>query len=85
MTAGQRILFDALLRHMDVDGDQQITPDEFTAALGRPVQDRDGFEVAIRAAAHALVQAADRDGNQVLDAAEYPDAGAAGSLAFGRL
>jgi tellurite resistance protein TerC len=129
VTAGQRDLFDALLRHMDADGDQQITPDEFAAALGRPIQDRDGFEGAVREAAHALVRAADRDGNQVLDAAEYaeltavygasadeaahafarldldrngvldraefttairqffasPDAGAAGSLAFGRL
>jgi tellurite resistance protein TerC len=73
VTAGQRALFDALLRHMDSDGDQEISRDEFAAAVGRPIQDLDGFEGAVRAAADALVQAADRDGNQVLDAAEYAE------------
>lgn len=73
VAAGQRALFDALLRHMDTDGDQEISRDEFAAAVGRPIQDRDGFEGAVRAAADALVQAADRDGNQVLDPAEYAE------------
>jgi len=58
---------------MDSDGDQEISRDEFAAAVGRPIQDLDGFEGAVRAAADALVQAADRDGNQVLDAAEYAE------------
>ena len=53
VTAGQRALFDALLRHMDTDGDQEISRDEFAAAVGRPIQDRDG--------------------NQVLDPAEYAE------------
>jgi TerC family integral membrane protein len=71
IAAGQRTLFSALLAHMDANGDRQITPDEFAAAAGRPIQDRPGFDAAVAAAAHSLFQAADRDGNGVLDAAEY--------------
>ena len=48
---GQRALFDALLAHMDADGDQEITRDEFIAALGRAVEDRPGFDAAVRTAA----------------------------------
>jgi TerC family integral membrane protein len=71
IAAAQRTLFSALLAHMDVNGDQQITPDEFAAAAGRAIGDRPGFDAAVAAAAHSLVQVADRDGNGVLDAAEY--------------
>ena len=71
VASGQRILFDALLRHMDTNGDQEITPDEFAAATGRTIDDRPGFDTAVRTAAHSLIQVADRDRNGVLDAGEY--------------
>ena len=71
VAAAQRTLFSALLAHMDANGDRQITPDEFAAAAGRAIGDRPGFDAAVAAAAHSLVQVADRDGNGVLDAAEY--------------
>jgi tellurite resistance protein TerC len=71
VAAAQRALFDALLAHMDADGDQQITPDEFTASLGRAVADQPGFDTAVRGAARTLIQAADADGNGVLDRGEY--------------
>jgi tellurite resistance protein TerC len=73
VAAGQDALFDALLRHMDANGDREITPDEFAAAFGRRIEDRPGFDTAIRTAAQSLVQMADRDGNGVLDAAEYAE------------
>ena len=89
---GQRALFDALLSHMDADGDQEITRDEFIAALGRAIEDRPGFDAAVRTAADALVQAADQDGNGALDAGEYARLAAAygaradeAAQAFGRL
>ncbi len=68
---GQRALFEAMLAHMDVNGDQEISPDEFTAGLSRAIEDRAGFESAVRATAAALIQVADLDGNGVLDPAEY--------------
>ena len=68
---GQRALFDVMLAHMDANGDQEISRDEFAAGLSRPVQDRPGFHTAVRAAAVALIQVADRDGNGVLDPEEY--------------
>ena len=68
---GQRALFDAMLAHMDANGDQEISRDEFTAGLSRAIEDRPGFDTAVRAAAVALIQVADRDGNGVLDPAEY--------------
>ena len=34
VASAQRALFDALLAHMDSDGDQQITPDEFASSVG---------------------------------------------------
>ena len=71
VASGQRALFDALLRHMDANGDQEITPDEFAAATGRTIDDRPGFDTAVRTAAHSLIQVADRDRNGVLDAGEY--------------
>ena len=71
VAAGQDALFDALLQHMDANGDREITSDEFTAAFGRRIEDRPGFDTAVRTAAQALVQVADRDGNGALDAAEY--------------
>jgi Ca2+-binding EF-hand superfamily protein len=71
VAAGQHALFDALLAHMDANGDQQITLDEFATAAGRPIEDRPGFDAAVRTAAHGLIQVADRDGNGVLDIAEY--------------
>jgi Ca2+-binding EF-hand superfamily protein len=73
VASGQRALFDALLLHMDVNADQEITVDEFAAAVGRTIKDRPGFDTAVRTAAHTLVQMADRDGNGVLDAAEYAE------------
>jgi tellurite resistance protein TerC len=71
VAAGQRALFDALLSHMDADGDQEITQEEFVATLGRTIKDRPGFESAVRTAAHSLLQIADQDGNRALDAGEY--------------
>ncbi len=71
VAAAQDALFDAVARHMDTNGDREITPDEFAAAFGRRIEDRPGFDTAVRAAAQALVQVADRDGNGALDAAEY--------------
>jgi tellurite resistance protein TerC len=73
VASGQRALFDALLLHMDVNADQEISVDEFAAAVGRTIKDRPGFDTAVRTAAHTLVQMADRDGNGVLDAAEYAE------------
>jgi len=71
VATGQRALFDALLPHMDADGDQGITQDEFVTAVGRTVSDRAGFDAAVRTAARTLVQAADQDGNGALDPGEY--------------
>ena len=68
---GQRALFDVMLAHMDANGDQEISRDEFTAGLSRAIEDRPGFDTAVRAAAVTLIQVADRDGNGVLDPAEY--------------
>ncbi len=73
VAAGQDALFDAVARHMDANGDREITPDEFAAAFARRIEDRPGFDAAVRAAAQALVQVADRDGNGGLDAAEYAE------------
>ena len=73
VAAGQDALFDALLRHMDANGDREITPDEFAAAFGWRIEDRPGFDTAVRTAVQALVQVADRDGNGLLDAAEYAE------------
>ena len=68
---GQRALFEAMLAHMDTNGDQEISPDEFAAGLSRAIEDRAGFESAVRATAATLIQVADLDGNGVLDPAEY--------------
>jgi tellurite resistance protein TerC len=77
VAAGQRALFDALLPHMDADGDQQITQDEFVAALGHTIKDRPGFDTAVHTAARTLLQMADQDGNGALDAREYAGLAAA--------
>jgi tellurite resistance protein TerC len=71
LTEAQDALFGALLRHMDGNGDLEITQEEFTAAFGRTKAGRPGFDAAVLTAARALVQRADLDGNGVLDAAEY--------------
>jgi hypothetical protein len=71
VASGQRALFDALLAHMDANGDQQISPDEFTGSLGRAIGDWHGFDAAVRVAARTLIQVADDDGNGVLDNGEY--------------
>jgi tellurite resistance protein TerC len=71
VTDAQRGLFSALLAHMDSDGDQKITPGEFAASIGRRIADQPGFDAAISATASALLQAADIDGNGVLDSDEY--------------
>jgi Ca2+-binding EF-hand superfamily protein len=77
---------------MDTNGDQEITQDEFAAAITRPVADRPGFDAAVRTAAATLIQVADRDGNGVLDPREYAELTAAcgagpddAARAFGRL
>src|ERR1700761_3167295 len=84
VAAGQRALFDALLAHMDVNGDQQITPAEFTAALGRRVRDQAGFDAAVRATARALITLADRDGDGTLNPAEYAELAAACGASTGQ-
>jgi tellurite resistance protein TerC len=71
VTDAQRGLFSALLAHMDANGDQKITPAEFAASVGRNIADQPGFDAAISATASALLQAADVDGNGVLDPGEY--------------
>jgi Integral membrane protein TerC family len=71
VAAGHRALFNALLRHMDANGDQEITPEEFAAAAGRPIEDRPAFDTAVQTAAQALIQVADHDRNGVLDTGEY--------------
>ena len=71
VATGQRAVFDVMLSHMDADGDQQITQEEFVAALGRTIEDRPGFDTAVRAAARGLLRVADQDGNGALDAGEY--------------
>ena len=71
VAAGQRALFDALLPHMDADGDQEITKDEFLAAAGRTIDNRPGFDAAVRSVARSLVQLADQDGNGAIDPGEY--------------
>jgi len=92
VAAGQRALFDAMLQHMDANGDQEITQEEFADSFSHPMVDRPGFDTAVSAAAHSLVLVADRDGNQVLDPAEYAElAGVYGASAeeaaraFGRI
>jgi tellurite resistance protein TerC len=71
VAAGQRALFTSLLAHMDADGDQRITSDEFAAAAVRGIQDRPRFDAAVAAAADSLLRAADLDRNGVLDGSEY--------------
>jgi tellurite resistance protein TerC len=71
VAAGQRALFSALLAHMDADGDQQISPDEFAAAVSRPVRDQLRFDAAVAAVARSLIQAADLGRKGVLDPAGY--------------
>ena len=71
LATAQRTLFDTLLSHMDANGDQEISRDEFVTALGLQIADRPGFDAAVEATAHSLIQVADADGNGVLDAAEY--------------
>jgi len=92
VATGQRSLFDALLPHMNADGDQRITRDEFIAALGRTIDDRPRFDAAVRTAARTLVQVADQDGNGALDPGEYARLAAVygarareAAQAFGRL
>jgi tellurite resistance protein TerC len=68
---GQRALFDVLLTHMDANGDQEISKEEFMAAVGRTIENRPGFDAAAQTAARSLVQIADQDGNGALDRGEY--------------
>jgi tellurite resistance protein TerC len=89
---GQRALFEAMLAHMDTNGDQEISPDEFAAGLSRAIEDRAAFESAVRTTAATLIQVADLDGNGVLDPAEYRQLAAVygtsadeAECAFGRL
>ena len=71
VTTGQRVLFTVLLAHMDADGDQRITLDEFAAAVGRPVADQSRFDAAVTSAVRSLIQAADHNGTGALDQAGY--------------
>ena len=84
VAAAQRDLFDALLAHMDADGDSAITPAEFVAGVGTAIADRPAFDAAADAAARSLIQVADADGNGVLDAAEYTRLAAVYGTAAGR-
>jgi tellurite resistance protein TerC len=92
VATGQLGLFDVLLRHMDTDGNQEISREEFVAGLGTIITDRPAFDVAVHTAALTLVQVADRDRNGVLDSGEYADLAAvygadadAAAAAFDRL
>jgi tellurite resistance protein TerC len=92
VATGQLGLFDVLLRHMDTDGNQEISREEFVAGLGTIITDRPAFDVAVHKAALTLVQVADRDRNGVLDSGEYADLAAvygadadAAAAAFDRL
>lgn len=71
LAAGQRALFEALLAHMDANGDQQISPEEFAGSIGRTRPDERAFDAAVEAAADGLIRVADQDGNAVLDVGEY--------------
>ena len=71
VAAAQRALFDAMLSHMDANGDSVISRAEFVAAVGPDIGDGPSFEAAVRAVARTLLQVADADGNGVLDAGEY--------------
>jgi Ca2+-binding EF-hand superfamily protein len=73
VATGQLGLFEALLRHLDADGNEEISRDEFVAGLGQHIADRPAFDTAVHTAALTLVQVADRDQNGVLDSAEYAD------------
>ena len=71
VATAQRALFDTMLSHMDANGDQEISRDEFVTAVGVGILDRPGFDAAVEAAARSLIQVADTDGNGALDAGEY--------------
>jgi Ca2+-binding EF-hand superfamily protein len=73
LATGQLGLFDVLLRHMDTDGNQEISREEFVTGLGQAIADRPAFDTAVHTAALTLVQVADRDRNGVLDSGEYAD------------
>ena len=69
VASGQRTLFDTLLRRMDANGDQEITADEFAAAMSRTIGDRPRSTPLSPPPSASSV--ADRDRNGMLDAAEY--------------
>ena len=71
MATAQQALFDAMLAYMDANDDQEISRDEFVAAVGPDLADRPGFDAAVGTTARTLIQVADTDGNGVLDAGEY--------------
>jgi tellurite resistance protein TerC len=73
VATGQLDLFDVLLGHMDTDGNQEISREEFVAGLGQVIADRAAFDTAVHTVALTLVQVADRDSNGVLDSGEYAD------------
>ncbi|MGP0027386.1 MAG: EF-hand domain-containing protein, partial [Streptosporangiaceae bacterium] len=73
VATGQLGLFEVLLRHMDTDGNQEISREEFVTGLGQVIVDRPAFDTAVHTAALTLVQVADRDHNGVLDSGEYAD------------
>ena len=72
LASAQRVLFDAMLSHMDANRDDEISREEFVVGMrrGRPV-DGPGFEAAVSAAARSLIQVADTDRNEVFDPGEY--------------
>jgi tellurite resistance protein TerC len=71
VASAQRELFQAMLSHMDANGDAMISREEFVAAVGREIGDRPSFDAAVGETARTLVQVADTDGNGVLDTEEY--------------
>jgi tellurite resistance protein TerC len=71
VAVAQQDLFEAMLSHMDANGDHMISREEFVAAVGREIGDRPGFDAAVGETARSLVEVADADGNGVLDTEEY--------------
>ncbi len=72
VATGQLGLFDVLLRHMDTDGNQEISREEFVTGLGHVIADRPAFDTAVHTAALTLVQVADRDTTEYWTAASTP-------------
>lgn len=87
-----RALFDRMLAHMDANGDQVISREEFLTAAAREFGDRAGWDAAAGATARTVIRVAGTDGSGVLDPAQYTRLAAvyglgaeAAARSFGRL